>query len=164
MRLTGDALARAQWDFVIRKQLDEGVLNSAVIQNDDELKWDVKSGELWRFLAIILYSTDATGDIKVDMAASTSTADWLIRYLGETTANAVLSGVQINAAAGNFTALAAGGGTTTILRKVQIEGFVKANANQTVNVRFAQNTQTGGQTATVKAGSLLYVKRLGLGT
>lgn len=151
----------SEWDFMVVKSIDQGVTNSAVLTSDNELKWSMKDGDLWRVQLYIIYTADVTGDFKMDFVASTGDllATW--RAMGEGTGNAfVFTGDRD----GNVTSTSDtgwGGGSTTVLRRIWIEAWFRAGTDQDITFRFAQNVQTAGQTATCKAGSTLWCKRLG---
>lgn len=149
------------WDSIVAKASDDTVTNSATLANDSELLWSVGSGEVWRFELTAIYRTDATGDIKVAFAVSTGTPAWTYRYYGENVSSGFLSSGNRETGAGTTTAIPAGGGTTTIDRVLFVEGFLwNVGASATVNVKFAQNTATSGQSAILKTGSMLKLKRV----
>lgn len=158
----GVGAANSFYDVVTTKGSDEGVTNSATLQDDNELSWAVLANEAWFFQLLILYTTDATGDIKFDLRHSANTCNWVYRYLGsDATNNLILasSGIKDNSVQ-DTTDIAAGGGALNITRFILIEGYVFVGNNGTISLRFAQNTQTSGQTATVKAGSRLALRKL----
>lgn len=154
--------AMTEWDYLIIKEIDEPVSSSTTLQNDDELNWAVLTGELWRIQALIIYTAD-TGDYKWDFAISTGTATWQLRYTGESIVNAFQNSTALNNSTANATGASNGGGATSILRTVFIEGYVKADNDGTVSFRFAEDNSVVSP-STTKAGSLLWLKKLGTGT
>lgn len=151
-----------EWDIQIVKSADESVTNSAALQNDDELKWNIKANEVWRYQFIIFYTTDTTGDFKMDLALSAGTAIFTYRWQGQSTTNTNTASGDHEASVSTTTDRAFGGsGANTVLRNLVFEGNLStSSADATVTFRFAQNTATSGQSATVKKGSMLFAKRL----
>lgn len=142
------------WDSVLVKTADQGVTNSATFVSENSLGLSVDTNETWRIEYEIVYTTDATGDIKFEVNVSSGTMAGVFRAMGsDTTANAVLSAVTRIAGTASSPTQTAGGGTLTIHRVLFLEVFVQVTASATLALRFAQNTQTSGQTATIKAGS-----------
>lgn len=149
----------SDWDLQIIKASDQGVTNSAVHVDDTELQFAVSSGDIWEFDLICLYTSDTTGDF--NWRINTPGVDMSIRNdTGENSANAVHDTPVRDAGVSTLSARAAGGGTITIVRHAAGRGWVTLNAGGTFAVQFAQNTQTAGQTATMKAGSTLKARRL----
>jgi hypothetical protein len=160
-RWNGPHVGSNDWpDAYIVKSLDQGVTNSATLVNDDEMLTAVLINEIWRFEITVMYTSDTAGDYKWDLACSTGNMTGWHRYVGsDTTANAILVSTGVRSSAlTSITDVAAGG--TTGVRTVLIDGIFQFSASCNFLYRFAQNTQTSGQTATTKAGSLFKAKKL----
>lgn len=151
----------SDWSYTHTKANDQGVTNSNTLVNESALTLSVKTNETWRIEYDIIYTTDATGDIKFDVALSAGTMSGYYRLLGsDTTANALLSTSARLAAVADTPDITAGGGALTIHRVIDLELFIQVTADATLNLRFAQNTTTAGQTATVKAGTRIRARRM----
>jgi len=62
---------------VVRKEADEAVNNSNILQNDDELLFAVGANEVWEVRVILLHDATSTAKLKVGFAAPTnSTVAW----------------------------------------------------------------------------------------
>ena len=161
---TGLAWRVAEWDTIIVKASDDTVTNSAVLTSDSELSWSVgATTDVWRFDLMVLYDSTLSGDYKCNLVASAGTFSAAYRYLGsDTTANAVLVSTGIRISGGSsLTDIAAGGTSSATIRFILIEGVITAPSQAfTMNFKFAQNTQTGAESAVTKIGSTLKLKKL----
>jgi hypothetical protein len=148
------------WDQYKVKSTDQSVTNSTTLTDDSELSFQVGSAETWYFEVVILYSSDATGDFKFVGAITAGDMLGWYRLIGtDNTANAVgtITASKYNGVATFGTAL--GGGSTTIIRTAFIEGMSRMNGGTTTfKMQFAQQTQTAGQSAVMRAGSILRAK------
>jgi hypothetical protein len=158
------AAGGSDWDSTIVKASDDTVTNSAVLTSDSELLWAVgATTDVWRFELLVLYDSTLAGDYKCNLVASAGTFSAAYRYLGsDTAANAVLVSTGIRISGGTaLTDIAAGGTSGGTVRFILIEGVIIAPSQAfTMNFKFAQNTQTGSESAVTKIGSTLKLKQL----
>lgn len=162
--LTAGALTLSgDWDVIRVKTSDETVTNSVALVNDPELFKFIEAGQIWRYEVEVLYTSDATGDYKCNLFnAGGGSATFWERWIGtDSTSNTINLNTGTRTASNTGANITAGGGSTAIIRHIFIEGVI-SNISINGNFRFraAQNTQTSGQSAVTKAGSILRMKQL----
>lgn len=142
---------------------DETVNNSAVLQNDDHLKFPIEIGEAWFVEALLV------------MSAASANADWMFGWTGPTNATAVW-GAQggVNGAGYGFTGVAVAS-TPGTLRSISTAGtfggangtnsiflggwFTAVDTAGTIQLQWAQGTQTAEDSKVLK-NSMLRLRRL----
>lgn len=148
------------WTTVVVKSTDETVTNSSTLQNDDELLFEGLANELWLVEVDIGYTATINGDFKCDLGISTGNAQWNGWYFGQNTSNTAMSSQFNDGTASSCTDIAAGGGSTGVIRGLYIKCFVRLDNNGTVSFRFAQNSAQTSESAVCKAGSTLRARKI----
>ena len=150
----GARLSLAEWEGAdthlgikfIRKAADETVNNSDVLQDDDELKWDVAANEVWAF----------TGYFRKLSTIATVKYQWSIPV------NATLFSKRTNTAPGAEIAhnVSDTVSADAVLQVSHYFGiYIGGDTGGTVNLRWAQNVASVSDT-TVKANSWIVAVRL----
>lgn len=143
----------------VYKSADETVNNVVVLQNDDELFFNVVAGQKYIFSVNLIHtSASATPDIAVGFTFPTGTMNWLGTGL-DTAAAASTASVRIAGTAGAASGTSIGFGVLTSTSGLQITGSYSCTTGGTVRLQWAQNTATVADT-TVKAGSSLQAIRV----
>jgi hypothetical protein len=145
------------WDVEIVKAVDEDVVASTVLQDDDELFFNVVSGEVWRIECVAVYAGAATAtDMKLTLTFPS--ARGLVRSLTLTAAEAVSGAEQRVTAATSITTLVVGTRSSITAYEVAlIELLLVFSATGAVTVQHAN--QVSGTTR-MAAGSILRGKKV----
>jgi hypothetical protein len=165
---SGHALTAAEWDQIlsylqplyVRKAADEGINNSAVLQNDDELFVTVKANADYQVFGHLIFSAGTIEDFQYAWTAPAgATFDWQMG--GETAGATVANGQQwwqANTLAGSDAAAGINGATNCVARP---SGLLRiASTAGTFRLKWAQNVAGSGTTTTVRAGSFLVLHRV----
>lgn len=131
------------FQFVV-KTADETVNNSASLQDDDELKFDVGANQKWCGLIFLRHNTGTTPDIKVDFSVPSG-------------ASVYTAHTNENSKSGGAVAILTGTGNNAYMMLSFL--VVVSSTAGTVNMQWAQNTADASDTK-VLAGSMLIIKRI----
>lgn len=138
--------------LMARKTIDETIISSSTLQNDDELFLVVAANCVYRIAARINYNSGTTPDFKM---AFTYPSGLTMKYAAN----------QVPAAGSAFAEfesiettiqLAEGAGAD---RALLIEGIVIVTTGGTLQIQWAQNTLTASNTI-VRAGSYMELRRV----
>jgi hypothetical protein len=152
---TGPAGPAGPGDVKVRKTLDEAVVSSAVMQDDDQLSFAVGASETWIFdMFLSAWAGSATPDLKVGFAIPAgATIKW---SLVGTNGNNGISQFVIDTASGTLPFQCFGGLPADM---AMIRGMVTTSGTPgTVQLQWAQNTANASAT-TVQAGSYLQASK-----
>ena len=156
--LRTDVNASSDWGINITKLADQAVSESVTLATDNELVFDVQSGEYWIVLLNLFYTaSNASCEFKLNYHLPTVEGIIAQRFINA--ADAYTTSGQSLTAAIAATSLVLGGATT--VRAAIIEHQFVAGAIAPFEVTFANNGLTAGSDiSTLKAGSTLRARRL----
>lgn len=145
--------SNAGWT-IVSKTADQAV-DGTTLTNDTHISFAIVSGNIYAVRMFLQYTTTATADLKFKLNNPGGIAEYSgIAISNDGTAIATFpSGIGV-------TTSVTGGGTT--LCCVELSATVRATANQTIQLQWAQNTDDGANTTTVHAGSFLEYKIVGV--
>jgi hypothetical protein len=139
---------------VVLKTADETVNNSAVLQNDDVLKFAVAASEKWQFECDIYYTTGGVPDLKTTwVGPSGSTIIW--SPLGKDSGNTTLDTTGAVAGAATQT----GAGVSPSMAHQRHMGVISNGATPgDLQLQWSQNTQNSSDTIIHALSSLRLIK------
>ncbi len=144
------------WRQLVYKTSDETVNQAGTgdtLQDDDDLEFDVLTGETWDFEIAISYTTPAAADFKFKLNGPAGTGYHMLVFY-ESSVTVSQSGLF---AVGTTVSVTAAG---TVAGKLAfIRGFFAATASGTMNFQWAQNTANAGDTK-VLTGSHLIARKV----
>jgi len=124
----------------ISKVSDQAITSSTVLQADDELKFSVLNGETWAFeFSLVTNEASSNPNIKLRLAATaglTGSIEYHWNKLGST----------VHGHISNFTTDSGTITLTTAKETIIITGVVKATANGTLQLEWAQDTSDADAT------------------
>lgn len=153
-RFTPDRLNAFQSAY---KPSDEVVTNSATLQLDDNLVFDIDANQTWGFQFLLMYTgTNTTQDGVFGVAIPGSTTmDWAV--MGFNTTDSYRADGQTGATSASSTGL----GTATSMRMAILQGTVTTGGTAgTVNLQYAQASAAASTNLTVKRGSNMFAWRV----
>lgn len=125
---------------IVCKTTDETLVSSETLQDDNDLKISILSGETWQFEFMVLTSEDVSNpNIKMRLAAAGGLTG-TIHYYWEKRASST------NGLIANFTDDTGVITLTTSISHIMIKGVVTATANGTLQLQWAQSTSDSDAT------------------
>jgi hypothetical protein len=153
--LAGTAAPSGGAATVIVKPADEAVINSAALQNDDDLKFTMLANTAYFITLVVFYDTTATGDFKYEITAPASPGT-IRGYVVSCAPSGTPAASALQGALPSAVSVTSTNATGGFLR---IEYAYQNGANAgDFQFRFAQNTATNDTGAIVRAGSSLSYK------
>ncbi len=146
---------------VKRKAVDESLLNSITLQNDDELFFDIGASEAWEFDLLLWVTGGTAGDLKLALTWPTgATARWAAQGLAtNATANAApLWTTSVTTSGGTAAVGLLGTGTYV---PVVVRGVIVASTTAgRVQLQWGQNALDATNATNVRALSTLRAHRI----
>lgn len=138
--------------LLIYKSVDETIISSAALQNDDELVFAVRANEVWHFKAYLRFNSGTVPDIQF---AFTVPAGAAVQYGGYDTGPGAAGPKVLNASGGSYDVNGLATDNFALIEGVVVNGATPGN----VQLQWAQFSSTASNT-TVKKGSCILADRL----
>lgn len=142
----------------VRKTLDENVISSTVLQNDDALLAAVAANSSYWVQLYLIYTSPAAAFLKIGWTAPASaTFDWTANGLGSTVSAASAGVIERASLAIAGSQVIGCDGATAVVALVQ-GWLITAGTSGNLQFQWAQGTSTASN-STVKAGSTLWLRK-----
>lgn len=143
-----------------RKTTDESLTSSTTLQNDDTLVVPVEAYAVYEFTALVAYTGNTTGDIKIGFTFPSGSCYWAGKGPSEADSGYGAVGASRHSASfGDLTGTATPYAASTTPLAVLITGVLATDiASGNLQLQWAQNTSNATATV-VKAGSFLRAQR-----
>lgn len=147
-------------DITIVKTADETVNNSNVLQDDDELVYssNLASASLYQIFIYMIYTSDATADIKINPQISANGNMVFVANYFSTALALTVGAFGVNIGTGFSSDLTCGGNGANLVIAT-LNGYLRTGNASTFKVRWAQATAQLLDTV-VKAGSRLEITKV----
>lgn len=133
-----------------RKTVDESVVNSSTLQDDDTLFLSLGAAETWIFEVYFTYTADNNGDLKILMDGP-GTGFWSVHPHYSGTTQAIIPAPFAIGASARLTG-------TGVLRVALIKGFIVMSGSGFLRVRWAQFSS--GTSPSVVNSSYIFAQRV----
>lgn len=140
-------------------EADQTVTNSATVVAVPNLTFPIAAGERYLLRYTIFYTTTATGGFRYRISSPGTPTLYREARAGLDMAGAALSGAIVTAQADGTITAASGTDGILVVNSLLIQGNTFATNTGNVTFSFAQQTATAAQSAIVRAGSYLEVRK-----